>query len=75
MKDVDHLTPKNTAGFMKCRKKPIVVHAKKMDSDFRVTSPEGQVYGRAGDYLMYGVVGEKYVISKEVFDKSYNILD
>jgi hypothetical protein len=75
--DADKITLDNWEGVVKCRKKPIVVHAVQMNlpEGFRVTTMEGVVFGKPGDYLMFGVDGEKYPCAKEIFEKSYEIID
>tara|TARA_R110000868_G_scaffold543_13_gene3976 strand:- start:363 stop:584 length:222 start_codon:yes stop_codon:yes gene_type:complete len=55
-----------------CMKKPIVVHAKRIDEEFRVNSLEGNFkQGKPGDYLMRGIDGELYICDGPIFDKSY----
>ena len=40
-------------GMMDCVKRPIVVHAKRIDEEFRVETLEGNYkQGKPGDYLM-----------------------
>ena len=74
--DADRITLDNWDGIKKCRKKPIVIHAVQMNlsEGFKVTTPEGVVTGKAGDYLMFGVEGEKYPCRKDIFEKTYDIL-
>ena len=49
-------------GMKPCMKKPIVVHTKKMDEEFRVKTLEGDYkQGKPGDHLMQGVDGELYI--------------
>lgn len=56
-----------------CRKKPIVIHAKAFNEEFRVKSLEGDYkQGSAGDYLMQGVRGELYICDKAIFEKTYD---
>ena len=56
-----------------CMKKPIVVHAKKIDEEFQVETLEGNYKtGKSGDYLMKGIKGELYICDKEIFEESYN---
>jgi hypothetical protein len=56
-----------------CRKKPIVVWAKRMDEEFRVNTLEGNYkQGKAGDYLMRGIEGELYICDKAIFEKTYD---
>ena len=59
-------------GMNTCMKKPIVVHAKRIDEEFRVNSLEGNFkQGKPGDYLMRGIDGELYICDGPIFDKSY----
>ena len=68
-------TFQDVEGFQACKKKPIIVHAKQIDKDFRVNSLEGNyAQGKAGDYLMRGVEGELYICNKEIFEKSYDFV-
>jgi len=41
----------------------------------RIKTLEGEMKLRAGDYLIKGVAGEFYPIKKNIFDKTYKILD
>lgn len=64
---VENLTP--------CMKRPIVVHSKKMNEEFRVKSLEGNYkLGKPGDYLMRGVDGELYICDGPIFEKTYNFV-
>ena len=59
-------------GLRGCMKKPIVVHAKQMQEEFRVDTLEGNYkQGKPGDYLMRGVDGELYICDREIFEKTY----
>jgi hypothetical protein len=56
-----------------CMKKPIVVHAKRIDEEFRVNTLEGNYkQGKPGDYLMRGIDGELYICDKAIFEKTYD---
>jgi len=56
-----------------CMKKPIKVHAKQINEEFRVQSMEGDYkQGKPGDYLMRGVKGELYICDKEIFELTYD---
>ncbi len=58
-----------------CMKRPIVVHAKQMDVEFRVNTLEGNYkQGKAGDYLMMGIGGELYICDKTIFEKTYDFI-
>ena len=59
--------------FNNCMKKPIVVQAVQMYTEFRVNSLEGDYkQGKAGDYLMCGIDSELYICDKDVFERSYD---
>lgn len=74
--NADDITLENFAGWLPVRKKPIIVHAIQMTfpEGFEVTTMEGKVCGKPGDYLMLGVKGEKYPCAKEIFEMSYEVL-
>jgi patatin-like phospholipase/acyl hydrolase len=58
--------------FRKAVKKPIPIRVHQMDEAFEVETLEGTMQGKAGDYLVIGAVDEMYVISKEVFERTYD---
>jgi len=58
-------------GFEYYKKKPIIIHAKKMEEAFEVKTKEGTMKGKAGDYLVIGIEGEKYPVDKKIFKKTY----
>ena len=60
--------------FQKAIKKPIPIRCIHMSEAFEVTTLEGTLIGKAGDYLMVGVRGELYPCAKEIFEETYNIL-
>jgi len=53
------------------RKKPVVVRAVKMPNAFTVRTMEGDMTGKAGDYLIEGVQGELYPCDAEIFKATY----
>ena len=53
------------------RKKPLIVQAEQMDKEFYVYTLEGIMKGKAGDYLIIGIKGEKYPCDKVIFEASY----
>lgn len=60
-------------GMAPCVKRPIVVHAKRIDNDFKVNSLEGNYkHGKAGDYLMRGIDGELYICDGSIFERTYD---
>jgi len=63
-------------GMLPCKKKPIVVHTIQIDEPFRVNSLEGDYkQGKPGDYLMRGIDGELYICDKDIFERSYDIIE
>ena len=62
-------------GMMDCVKRPIVVHAKRIDEEFRVETLEGNYkQGKPGDYLMKGIDGELYICDGPIFEKTYEFI-
>ena len=59
--------------WFRCRKKPVIIKAIKMDKDFKVATKEGvSLAGKKGDYLLKGVRGEVYPCNKQIFEETYN---
>ena len=46
------------------------VFARQMDKPFRVTTKEGPVEGKAGDYLCLGVENEAWPVDRDIFEKT-----
>jgi hypothetical protein len=62
-------------GMDACMKRPIVVHAKQINEDFRVNTLEGNYkQGKSGDYLMRGIDGELYICDGPIFEKTYDFV-
>ena len=62
-------------GMKPCRKRPIIIHAKQMDEDFRVDTLEGNYkWGKPGDYLMQGIQEELYICDKSIFEQTYDMV-
>ena len=58
-----------------CMKRPMIVHAKKMDEEFQVNTLEGNYkQGKPGDYLMRGIDGELYICDGSIFERSYDMV-
>ncbi len=74
--NADDITVRNWEPMLACRKKPIIVSATQLNfiEGFEVTTMEGKLRGKPGDYLMFGVNGEKYPCDKEIFEKTYDII-
>lgn len=61
-------------GMKPCVKRPLIVHAKKMDVEFLVHTLEGNYkQGKPGDYLMRGIDRELYICDGSIFERSYDI--
>ena len=60
---------------MKPARKTAIAHAKKMDITFIVKTLEGDMLGKAGDYLMTGIDGEHYPCDADIFDKTYEFIE
>jgi len=74
-KDGTVCTPAKTVEWMDVRKKPIIVNALKMLVDFEVDTLEGTHQGKAGDYLLKSIEGEHYPVKKDIFEKTYDIIN
>ncbi len=61
--------------FQKAVKKPIQVRCIQIDEPFEVETMEGVLQGKKGDYLMIGIHGEMYPVEREIFLKTYDIVD
>lgn len=64
----------NRYEFDPVRKRPIVVGACEMDHPFAVSTKEGIMKGKAGDFLIRGVEGELYPCDRAIFEKTYEIV-
>lgn len=62
-------------GFKLYQKKQVVVKAKRMEDAFKVETLENNagetMHGKAGDYLIIGIRGEKYPCDAEIFHETY----
>lgn len=74
--DANKITLDNWDFILKVRKKPIIVHATQINfpEGFKVNTMEGTMYGKPGDYLMFGIFGEKYICDKNVFEITYDVI-
>lgn len=68
-------TFENVGDLLPCRKRPIIIHAKRMNAEFRVNTLEGNYkQGKAGDYLMQGVDNELYICDGKIFERTYDFV-
>jgi hypothetical protein len=69
-------TYEQVEGMLGCVKRPIIVHAKKIDEEFRVNTLEGNYkQGKPGDYLIKGIDGELYICDGDIFERTYDFLE
>ncbi len=57
--------------FRPCQKLPVTVKAVQIKTAFQVTTPEGIMTGKYGDYLLCGVDNERYIVRKDIFERTY----
>lgn len=75
--NVDHISVESMSETDPCRiltvrqKQSAVKHAIQIMEPFIVTTMEGPLRGKARDYLMIGVDGEKYPIDKNIYERTY----
>ncbi|MBA5932948.1 hypothetical protein [Weissella confusa] len=43
--------------------------------DFAVNTLEGRMIAHVGDYLAKGIDGELYPIAKDIFERTYDVID
>jgi PGDYG protein len=69
-------TFESVEGMLPCMKRPVIVHAKKIDDEFRVKTLEGDYkQGKSGDYLMQGIDGELYICDGFIFERTYDFME
>lgn len=61
--------------FIWYRKKPVLVQAMRMPTEFKVKTLEGVMSGKAGDYLIKGVKGEMYPCKPDIFSETYELAE
>lgn len=59
-----------TPGMIEHRK-TATAWAEQINVPFVVITPEGEMEGNPGDYLMSGVGGERYVCAQDIFKSTY----
>lgn len=55
-------------------KRPLPIRFYQMNESFKVTTLEGNQEGKAGDYLMVGIMGELYPCDKTIFEQTYEVI-
>jgi len=61
--------------FKKAMKKPIAIRCIQINEAFEVETLEGVMKGQAGDWLVVGIHGEMYPIARDIFQKTYDIVE
>ena len=56
----------------KFRKRPVLVDAIRMKGSFVVSTKEGEMVGKHGDWLITGVEGEQYPCDHGIFLRTYD---
>ncbi len=74
--NADEIHLGNWTPIMRVRKRPVVVHATQLNfpEGFEVTTREGKMRGKPGDWLMIGIDGEKYPCDQDIFHRTYQVL-
>ena len=70
-----HTANSKKDGFKLYRKNPLIIQAKQMNEPFEVVTLEGKMTGKAGDYLIIGIKGERYPCDKTVFGLTYELME
>lgn len=56
-------------------KKPIPVKAVQTDKHMDIHTLEGTMHANPGDYIITGPEGESWPVKKEIFEKTYKIVE
>lgn len=56
-------------------KKPIPVKAYQVEKDTVIKTLEGDLIARKGDWVITGVDGEQWPVKKDIFEKTYEVID
>lgn len=59
----------------RCRKKPITVEFREATPGEKVHTREGTLVAQEGDYIIRGVEGEVYPIGRDIFEKTYEVIE
>lgn len=53
-------------------KRRIPIRAEELDRPTELNTKEGTFRGEKGDYLVIGVMDERYIVKKEIFEQTYD---
>lgn len=56
-------------------KKPIPVEAYQVEKDTIINTLEGDLIAKKGDWVITGVDGEQWPVKKDIFEKTYKVID
>lgn len=56
-------------------KKPVIIEAVRKMSAFEIKTLEGVMQGKPGDWLITGIMGEKYPCDDAIFRETYEPVD
>ena len=60
---------------MKAIKKPVTIEFEFAKEDGVMETLEGQMRYKQGDAIITGVIGEKYVCRRDIFDQTYDVVN
>lgn len=66
-----NLTNTNLFNLRPYVKKPIPIQAMQISEPFEIDTMEGLMKGKAYDYLVVGIRGERYPVDQKIFEESY----
>ncbi len=56
-------------------KKPIPVKAYQTDKPLNIETLEGTMHANPGDWIITGPDGERWPVKREIFEKTYSVLN
>ncbi len=56
----------------KFRKKPVVIEAELCLEEIVIETLEGNLTAQVGDYIITGVLGERYPCKPDIFEQTYD---
>lgn len=59
----------------KAVKKPIPVKAYQTDKHMDIKTLEGTMHANPGDYIVIGSDDEKWPVKREIFEKTYKVIE
>ena len=62
---------KNKSQVARFRKKPVIIEAYQTEVEMVISTLEGDMIARPGDWIITGVNGEQYPCKPDIFEKTY----